>query len=157
MSTTTKTFKTLSLTTLAVLGALALPQDAFARDNNRDGNRHDNGRHYGWQKNDHDDHRGNNDHWNRNNYRVVRTPQIYPRYVTPRYVYPNHYVYRPVVVYPRHYVGQRLVTYYPVPTHVRYRLAPVPRGYYYSYQDDNVFLVRQQDNVIAQIISLLAN
>lgn len=145
----------------AILACLMLPHAAHAQmyNNHSHGNthqivtqqvRHDNGNHNGW-----DNHRDN---------RVVVNVVRPQRQVV--YYYPQQY-YRPapVVVYnqpvryvqvqPRYYVGDRLINCEPVPQDILYNLRPAPRGYYYGMQGRNVYLLRQNDNVIAQIFDAL--
>lgn len=142
---------------------LAAPSQAFAdRDDHRGGiqsqiNRHDGhgGNNRGWDHNDR-----NHGNWNNNGNHWQQRPRVV--YVPPRpttyYYYPQQaYGYAQPVYYntPNYYVGRRLVGYQPVPPLYVRRLQPCPQGYYYSYHDNNVFMVRQHDNVIEQVISML--
>lgn len=146
-------YKALSLfAAAAVIVSCALPQAAFADWNRGNGRGYDR----------HDDRDDRHDNGRRNNWRIREVPRHYeaPRFVVvpqrPVYYYYPQQAYGYETLSPQYYVGQRLVSYQAVPQPVLYRLSPCPRGYYYSYHNNNVFMVRQQDNVIEQIISLLA-
>lgn len=135
--------RSLSFATMVIMALMAASTQAYAgpsareradariqsyRDNDKKhDNRHDNGHHYGH---------------NRYEYRYASPPSYY----MPR---------REVVYYPV-YPGRRLIQYRPLPRPVAYyNLAPPPYGHYYSCDDRHVFLVRQNDNVIVQVLSLL--
>ncbi|MDB5478408.1 MAG: hypothetical protein JWM96_903 [Alphaproteobacteria bacterium] len=157
----TKSFS-LFLSACALSAALLTSNAAQAGDG-RDTGRGDHGHYEGrgdnghgnWDRRNWD--RGNG--WNGNrgysNGRTtfyVNRPRVVTRYVQTRPTFYNETVY---YSQPRYFVGQRLDRYQPVPRPVLVQLEPAPYGYYYSMENDNVFLVSQRDNVIVQILDLL--
>ena len=146
----------------AVLGCLMLPSAAHAADQ-RNGN-HDNGWH-GQQQHQQQPRANDRHDGNRGKVVVQRRPvytyypQQYYRPQPQRVIYPvprPQPILAPAYTYYRGpIVGDRMLVYTPVPEYVRVRLQPAPRGYYYTVYGDHVYLVRQNDNIIAQIISEL--
>lgn len=148
------------LATGAVIACLMLPHQA--RADNWNGNRHIEGRSIASPQFNRHDNGNHNIHWRNGNDRRYDVRNVYVPQRQIVYYYPTQYypVYTPVryePVRPVHLVGDRLVNCQPVPQHILYRLQPAPRGYYYGYRDNNVYLLRQNDNVITQIISALLN
>ncbi len=172
MSATVLKFQNLSsslsarllLPVAATVALLMIPAQAHA-DRDRDGYHGDRNYYQNQRHDDYRDYRQNNrrDNWYGNKHYYKHHYQA-PRYQA-RVVYTQPYYYnRPVVNYygsgygayaPRYVVGQRLGYYQPVPQHVMYRLRPAPYGHHYGMNGNNVFLLRQNDNVITQIFSLL--